>query len=76
MSKTVDENCEHKFVFIKNESFFKRVGYNSKEYTSIDFFFCEKCLMNQEKKREAHINPGYEHTKPDWCKTINTEIYE
>ncbi len=50
MSEVID-GCEHDFLYI--ESIYKREGMAyQRKYTRIDRFYCRKCLLETEKKRE------------------------
>lgn len=67
------EKCEHKYVFLKNESFYKAYR-NSDTYYSSDYFFCEKCLHEEKKTKSESVN-HYNGIKPDWSIGITTKIY-
>lgn len=64
--------CEHKFVFIRNDSFWREEGRYSKIVTSIDYFFCEKCLEEQIKKKEQHLSTI--DPVPDWARSITKKV--
>lgn len=64
--------CKHKFAFLRNESFYRENGRYSYIYTSVDYFFCEKCLEEQEKKKVHHSS---ELTNmPDWARAITKKV--
>jgi hypothetical protein len=67
--------CKHKYVFKSNDSFYRENGRYSYIYTSIDYFFCEKCLDEQVKKKErsfgVHELP---HNLPDWARFITNKV--
>jgi hypothetical protein len=65
-------NCEHKYVFMRNEQFYQENGRYSNIYTSIDYFFCEKCLDEQSRKKVHHSSDL--HNTPEWAKLINKKV--
>jgi hypothetical protein len=69
----MDTNCKHKYVFLRNDSFKRDNGRYAMIYTSIDYYFCEKCLMQREVKTEQSFG-DYEE-KPDWAKLITRKIH-
>jgi hypothetical protein len=64
--------CRHRFVFLRNESWYEKHRYCS-YYYSIDFFFCEKCLEEKTTKKESGSVGIYEQ-EPDWALSITTKI--
>lgn len=55
------KGCEHKYVFLrtcKGEN--SSTGYNT-HFWRIDYFFCERCLDEQQRKNEA-----YSRDTPEW----------
>lgn len=68
--------CDHKYVHIKNESYYEENGRYAYLYVSIDYFFCERCLDEQTKRKAFHVSNSMLHTLPDWAKTITKKIYE
>lgn len=67
-------NCEHKFVHLRNESFYRSASRYSFEYVSIDYYFCEKCLEEEEKKKDIRIGDHEKDKLPDWAKCITNRI--
>lgn len=65
---------EHKFVFIRNESYYTWVSRYSLQYVSIDYFFCEKCLQYEQVKKEATVSNSMADQLPDWAKGITRKI--
>lgn len=62
--------CKHKFVFKANETFYRESGRYHNTYTSIDYFFCEKCLELKEVRKQETVSI-YETDKiPDWARVI------
>lgn len=68
-------HCDHKFVFLRNESFYRENGRYCNTYICIDYFFCEKCLKEEVKKKQVDINEGDNYKMPDWAKTINRKVF-
>jgi hypothetical protein len=66
---------EHKFVFLKNDSWWSEYGYRGTKFVSIDYFFCEGCLEQKEIKKEHTCNQGNFHERPDWTKSIQNKIH-
>jgi hypothetical protein len=64
--------CKHKFVHKSTDSFYRDNGRYSKIYTSIDYYFCEKCLHEEEKKKTLSI--ADHETLPDWAKSITKKV--
>lgn len=67
-------DCEHKFVHLRTESYYRATSRYSFEYVLIDYFFCEKCLEQSEKKKHININDHELNKLPDWAKTITNKI--
>lgn len=68
------EDCKHKFVHLKTESYWQYDGRNSRKYHSTETFFCENCLEEREKEK-THFCTDYELWKlPEWCKTIIYQV--
>jgi hypothetical protein len=72
----MSKECEHRFVHLRNESWRKEYGYRGWQFVSVDYFFCDKCLTEQEIKKEHFCNQGNYDERPDWCKTIKSTLYE
>lgn len=68
------EDCEHKFIFLRNQSFYRAASRYSWEYVSIDTFFCEKCMFHKENKMDVTLGDHELHKLPDWAQTITTKI--
>ena len=67
-------SCEHKFVHLRNESYWRTMGRYSREFISIDYYFCEKCL-EEKSVRKSHRCEDHELSDiPDWAKIINNKI--
>jgi hypothetical protein len=66
--------CRHKFVFKKTDSFWSENGRYSRIYILIDYFFCEKCLDEQAKKKRFDCADHEIHSLPDWAKLITKKI--
>jgi hypothetical protein len=64
--------CEHKFVYTRTDNFYALMGRYSKKYTSISYYFCEKCLV--EKLCTKNVVVGDHEEIPDWAKTITTRV--
>lgn len=62
--------CEHKYVHKRTDSYWRYIGRNEKEYVLIDYYFCEKCLHEQQKKRQQQV--FNDNQIQDWAKTITT----
>jgi hypothetical protein len=52
--------CEHKYVHIESIRSYERGGYNT-TWIVIDRFFCEKCGMVFEKRKEETCR-----NQPEW----------
>ena len=65
-------DCEHKYVFKSNDSFWYTNGRYAKVYISIDYFFCEKCLHEEISRKRADLNDH--ETVPEWAKTITKQV--
>lgn len=59
------EKCEHKFVFLRSEGYVNK-NRNTASYYLTDFFFCEKCLIENTIIREEHDLSIYS-PKPAWA---------
>ena len=71
----MSENCDHKFVHRNNEGFYCPASRYSMKYTSVDYYFCEKCLEEKEVKKEVTLNDHeIPHKLPDWAKLITTKV--
>lgn len=68
------DNCEHKFVHIRNDSYYRSTSRYSWEYACIDYYFCEKCLEEKEIKKNVRVNDHELDKLPDWAKTIKNKI--
>lgn len=59
--ETTEQECNHKYRFLRTA---KKVdndgGYNT-HYIRIDYFYCEQCLHYKEVKQET-----YSRDTPDW----------
>jgi len=50
------------------------MGRYSREFVSIDYYFCEKCL-EEKSVRKSHRCEDHELSDiPDWAKIINNKI--
>lgn len=72
MSQEKIAKCKHKFVHKYNDSFYRFNGRYSKVYTSIDYYFCEKCLHEEPRKKEVHV--ADHETPPDWARPITKKV--
>lgn len=52
--------CQHKFVHFETIRHNQYAGYST-HYTRIDRFYCERCLHQEEKRREE-----YSRDVPEW----------
>lgn len=68
------ENCEHKFVHLRNDSYYRSASRYSWEYVCIDYYFCEKCLEEKEVKKDVRLGDYELDRLPDWTKTIKNKI--
>lgn len=68
------EYCEHKFVLKRNDSFYTENGRYSYIYTSIDYYFCEKCLLQKEMANQATCGEGRHDELPNWARLISKKI--
>lgn len=66
--------CDHKFVHLRNESYYRSASRYSWQYVSVDYFFCEKCLEETEKKKDVTVGDYELHKLPDWAKVITKKI--
>jgi hypothetical protein len=64
--------CEHKYVFARNDSFWYTNGRYAKVFVSLDYFFCEKCLNEEMKRKQANV--GDHETPPDWARTTTKQV--
>ncbi len=66
--------CEgHKYVLKRTDSYWRYIARNEKEYVLIDYYFCEKCLHEHQKKKQQQVfisSDGNEDRIEDWAKTI------
>lgn len=60
-----DETCEHEFAFLQTVCFITHEGYNN-QYTRIDTFYCKRCLLYKDVRKEE-----YAREPPSWYKTIS-----
>jgi hypothetical protein len=74
MINTMDKKCSHKYVFMRNDSFYRSNGRYSYLYTSINYYFCEKCLDEKETKQEESFGDHQRHNLPDWAKSISKKV--
>ena len=65
-------SCKHKFVHRNNDSYYRAESRYSYKYTSIDYYYCEKCLEEKEVRKEESVQQG--HEVPDWAKTITKKV--
>lgn len=66
---------EHKFVFSRNDSYWREDGRYSAVYTSIDYFYCEKCLETKSIQKKLNINNHEIPEKlPDWARGITKKV--
>lgn len=70
----MEKACKHKFVFKSNDSYYHSASRYSWKYVSVDNYFCEKCLINHEDKKQITINDGDLVNLPDWAKTITKKV--
>lgn len=68
--------CKHEFVFKKNDSFYRENGRYNYIYTSIDYYFCNKCLFEKEIKKQATCSNGRQDELPDWARTIKEKVFD
>ena len=67
--------CEHKFAHLRTESFWRNASRYSREYICVDYFFCEKCLEEQTKKKVICLNDHEIPQKlPDWATMITEQV--
>ena len=52
--------CEHKFMHFETIRHNQYAGYST-HYTRVDRFYCERCLHEEEKRRET-----YSRDVPEW----------
>lgn len=52
--------CEHKFVHLETIRYSKFMDYST-YYVRIDRFFCEQCLLQEEKRCDT-----YSRETPEW----------
>lgn len=64
--------CDHKYVFKRNDSFWYTNGRYAKVYVSIDYYFCERCLSEEPRRKSSSI--GDHEEVPDWAKLINHQV--
>lgn len=63
-------DCKHKFIFVRNESYWCRSSRYQQTYVSNDYFFCEKCLHEEIKTKRQTINDNNRHELEEWAKGI------
>jgi hypothetical protein len=63
LTKLLSETCEHKFVYLDTSKWEDYSGSYNTKFVRVDRFFCERCLKEQENKREE-----YSRETPDWYK--------
>lgn len=56
----MESNCEHKFVHLDTKKTRQSNGWTD-YFKRVDTYFCEKCLEEKEKIKEAS-----ERYAPDW----------
>jgi hypothetical protein len=66
--------CDHKYVFLSNDSFYRENGRYAYLYTSINYFFCEKCLAEKPIKKEVNIQDYMRDAIPDWARSITKKV--
>jgi hypothetical protein len=66
--------CEHKYVLKRTDTFYSTEGRNENKYTLIDYYFCEKCLHEEVKKKVAYCSYDRTDEMPDWAKTITKQV--
>jgi hypothetical protein len=67
-------SCEHKFVFIRNHSYYTWISRYTLKYVSVDYFFCEKCLEYHEIKKEAQVSDSQKDILPEWARLITYKL--
>lgn len=67
-----DPSCQHKYVLKRTDEFYRESGRYANTYTSIDYFFCERCLDEKENKKT--ITLSINDTLPDWAKLITKKV--
>lgn len=66
--------CEHKFIFLRNYSYYTWVSRYSIKYVCIDTFYCEKCSHAKDVKKEVTVSDTMRDTLPDWAKVITNKL--
>lgn len=61
---------QHKFTFMRNESYWYRSSRYQITFVSNDYFFCEKCLHEEVKTKKQTINDDNRHELQEWAKEI------
>lgn len=70
------ENCEHKFVYLRSESYWQYCGRNrnSRDYYHADYYFCEKCLEEKKLEKRYSCYDSEIYNAPEWAKVITKQI--
>jgi hypothetical protein len=66
--------CEHKYVLKRTESYWRRTARFCKEYVLIDYYFCEKCLYEQNVKKRQELLDAEDHKLEDWARAITNHV--
>lgn len=61
-------NCEHKYVFLRDDSYYTQTRYTN-SYFLKEVFFCEKCLTEKIREQTAYDVSIY-NDQPDWAINI------
>lgn len=67
-------SCEHKFVHLRNENYWRSTSRYSREFVTIDYYFCEKCLEEKEVKKDVRLGDHELDKMPDWAKLIKNRV--
>ena len=57
------EGCDHDFLYIESIYDCRGTGSYKQKYVRIDRFYCRKCLLGTEKRKEEDS-----HGMPEWYK--------
>lgn len=66
--------CKHKFVHRSTDSYYYSNGRYKLNFVSTDYYFCEKCLKEEEVKKQTTCDGDELRNLPDWAKGITKKV--
>ncbi len=63
-------DCKHKWKFSHSESYSKYVGRNNNKYVKINYYYCKKCCLEEDKTRTAEFFNSELWRAPEWVQQM------